>query len=103
VSTGAAAVLPQGAADALVARYEDLRRWIIDGAGGGSRWGLVLLRREGLAAWITTWAAAPGAAVVDPCPEVARRLPDAPQVDVVRVLASMTTLLMLNLNGRSVP
>jgi hypothetical protein len=87
----------------LVARYEDLRRWIIDGAGGGSRWGLVLLRREGLAAWIATWAAAPGAAMVDPRPEVARRLPDAPQADVVRVLATMTTLLMLNLNGRSAP
>ena len=103
MSTGAAAVPPPGAADALVARYEDLRRWIVDGAGGGSRWGLVLLRREGLAAWIATWAAASGAAVVDPRPEVARRLPDAHHADVVRVLASMTTLLMLNLNGRSAP
>ena len=55
MNAGAAAVPPQGAADALVARYEDLRRWIVDGAGGGSRWGLVLLRREGLAAWIATW------------------------------------------------
>ena len=96
MNAGASAVLPQGAADALVARYEALRRWIVDGAGGGSRWGLVLLRREGLAAWIATWAAAPGAAVVDPRPEGARRLPDAHQADVVRVLASMTTLLMLN-------
>ena len=86
-----------------MARYEDLRRWIVDGAGGGSRWGLALLRREGLAAWIATWAAAPGAAGVDPRPEVARRLPDAPQADVVRVLARMTTLLMLNLNGRRAP
>jgi hypothetical protein len=85
----------------LVARYEDLRRWIVDGAGGGSRWGLALLRREGLAAWSATWAAAPGAAVVDPRPEVARRLPDAHHADVVRVLASMTTLLMRN--GRSAP
>jgi hypothetical protein len=65
----AAAVPPQGAADALVARYEALRRWIVDGAGGSSRWGLALLRRQGLAAWIATWAAAPGAAaVVDPRP-----------------------------------
>jgi hypothetical protein len=96
----AAAVPPQGAADALVARYEALRRWIVDGAGGSSRWGLALLRRQGLAAWIATWAAAPGAAaVVDPRPEVARRLPDERQADVVRVLASMTTHLMLN--GRS--
>jgi hypothetical protein len=86
----------------LVARYEDLRRWIVDGAGGTSRWGLALLRREGLAAWITTWAAAPGAAGVDPRPEGARRLPDAPQADVVRVLASMTTLI-LTLNGRTAP
>jgi len=100
VSAGAAAIPPQGAADALVARYEDLRRWIVDGAGGGSRWGLVLLRREGLAAWITTWAAAPGAAVVDPRPEGARRLPDAYHADVVRVLAGMT---LRQLNRRSAP
>ena len=103
MNAGAAAVPPQGAADALVARYEDLRRWIVDGAGGSSRWGLALLRRQGLAAWITTWAAAPGAAMVDARPEVARRLPDAPPADVVRVLASMTTHLMLNLNGRRAP
>ena len=101
MSAGAPAVTSQGAADALVARYEALRRWIVDGAGGGSRWGLVLLRREGLAAWIATWAAAPVAAVVDPRPEVARRLPDAHHADVVRVLANMTTLLMRN--GRRVP
>lgn len=102
MSAGAAAVPPPGAADALVARYEDLRRWIVDGAGGSSRWGLALLRRQGLAAWITTWAAAPGASGVDPRPEGARRLPDAPQADVVRVLASMTTLI-LSLNGRTAP
>ncbi len=101
MSAGAAAVRPEGPADALVARYEDLRRWIVDGAGAGSRWGLALLRREGLAAWIATWAAAPGAAAVDPRPEVARRLPDERHADVVRVLASMTTLLMLN--GRRAP
>jgi hypothetical protein len=100
VTAGAAAVPPPGAADALVARYEELRRWIVDGTGGSSRWGLALLRREGLAAWITTWAAAPGAAGVDPCPAGARRLPDAPPADVGRVLASMTTLI-LTLNGRS--
>jgi hypothetical protein len=99
VSAGAVVVTPQGAAEALVARYEDLRRWIVDGADGSSRWGLALLRRQGLAAWIATWAAAPGAAVVDPRPEVARRLSDERQADVVRVLASMTTHLMLN--GRS--
>lgn len=96
-----AAVPSPGAADALVARYEDRRRWIVDGAGGSSRWGLALLRREGLAAWIATGAAAPGAAAVDPRPELARRLPDERHADVVRVLASMTTLLMLN--GRSAP
>ncbi len=100
MSAAVAAVPPQGAADALVARYEDLRRWIVDGAGGSSRWGLALLRREGLAAWIATWAAAPGAAAVDPRPEVARRLPDAPHADVGRVLAGMT---LLRLHWRSAP
>lgn len=100
MSARVAAVSPQGAADALVARYEDLRRWIVDGAGGSSRWGLALLRREGLAAWIATWAAAPGAAAVDPRPEAARRLPDAPQADVVRVLAGMT---LLRLTWRNAP
>ena len=100
MSAGAAAIAPEGAADALVARYEDLRRWIVDGAGGSSRWGLALLRREGLAAWLATWAAAPGTVVVDPRPEVACRLPDARHADVVRVLAGMT---LLRLNGRSAP
>ena len=100
MTTEAAAVPTLGAADALVARYEDLRRWIGDGAGPGSRWGLALLRREGLAAWITTWAAAPSAAPVAPHPEMARHLPETHQAALVRVLAGMT---LLRLDGRRAP
>lgn len=100
MTAGAVVVTPQGAAEALVARYKDLRRWIVDGAGWSSRWGLALLRREGLAAWIAAWAAAPGPAAVAPPQEAAHRLPDERHAEVVRVLVSMA---LPRLNRRNAP
>jgi hypothetical protein len=36
-------------------RYEDLRRHVIDGAGG-HRLGLALFHREGMKAWLDAWS-----------------------------------------------
>ena len=92
MSAGAAAVRPEGPADALVARYEDLRPGSSTGTGAGSRWGLALLRAARARCVDHDWAAGARRPAVAPHPEVARRLPDAHQADVVRVLATMTTL-----------
>jgi hypothetical protein len=100
VSARALAVLPPGTVQALVTRYEDVRRWIVDGSGWSSRWGLAILRREGLAAWIAAWASTPGPAAVEPPPDAALRLPDERHAEVVRVLTSMA---LGHLNGRSSP
>jgi hypothetical protein len=53
------------AADPAVARYEELRQDVITGAPGGGRSGLVVLVREGLAAWLVQ-APAHAAAVRPP-------------------------------------
>jgi hypothetical protein len=100
VNAGAPAVLPAGTAQALVTRYEDLRRRIVDGSGWSSRLGLAILRREGLAAWIAAWTSTPGPAAVDTSPDAALRLPDERHAEVVRVLASMA---LVRLNRRSAP
>lgn len=72
--------------------YEGLRRSVLGDAPFGGHVGLVLLRREGLTAWMAE--AAPGAASVEPPghPErgaAAARVSDAIHAAVVRVLASM--------------
>lgn len=36
----------------LAAAYEQLRNGVLDGAGAGSHFGLVVLLREGVAAWL---------------------------------------------------
>ena len=75
----------------LVAHYEDLRRRVLIGKTWGSRLGLALLLREGIAAWMEGWSLYPG--VVPPVepehglPEEA--LPDGRCADVVRLLAQM--------------
>ena len=43
--------------DTVVAAYEELRRRVLTGAPFGGPVGLVLLRREGLVAWMTRGAA----------------------------------------------
>lgn len=75
------------ARQALVDRYEQLRRHALDGDGQGWRLGLALLHRRGLAGWVRAWdglpCPPPAAGVV---PTVAVAPGDQP---LVGVLASM--------------
>ena len=77
--------------DTVVGAYEELRRRVLAGAPFGGPGGLVLLRREGLVAWMTRGAA--GGAPVEATD--AERRGAAPLVSneihiaVVRVLVSM--------------
>ena len=72
-------------------RYEDLRRHIIEGFGSRPRLGLAVLVREGLAAWITTWATTSTAVVSTPDPSDGSvlRLANDAHGDLVHVLATM--------------
>lgn len=74
--------------DMFGAAYEALRRSMLAGASGGGHVGLVLLLREGLAAWMSSGAVAatPGA------PErhgVAPIMADESDAAMVRVLAAL--------------
>ena len=76
--------------DTLGAAYEELRHRVLAGTTFGGHFGLVLLLREGLAAWMARWAA--GSAPVEPA--AVRRVAapivgDEIHAAVVRVLASM--------------
>jgi hypothetical protein len=74
--------------DTFVAAYEALRRRVCAGASCGSL-GLVLLLREGLAAWMAHGAAC--SAPVEPERRVAAPIMSNDEIDatVVRVLANM--------------
>lgn len=76
----------------LTERYEALRARVLARSTGGDRYGLALLLREGMAAWIAAWsscscplsvAAAPMLSVTDLAPPIAE--PTA----IVALLASM--------------
>ena len=87
----AAAAAPTGR-DPFGAAYEALRRRVLAGSPFGGSFGLVLLLREGLAAWMARGSA--GAAPVEPAADPDRRrvapiVPDEIHAAVVRVLASM--------------
>ena len=74
--------------DTFVAAYEALRRSVLAGASGGGPVGLVLLLREGLAAWMAHRPA--GSAPVEPEQRVAAPiLSNEIDAAVVRVLANM--------------
>ncbi|HLQ23528.1 MAG TPA: hypothetical protein VK132_09990 [Gemmatimonadales bacterium] len=78
--------------DVLGAAYEELRRRVLTGSAFGGAGGLVLLLREGLAAWMARGAA--GAAPGEPAVKLERcaalpRVSDGIHAAVVRVLASM--------------
>jgi len=78
--------------DVFGATYEELRRRILTGSAFGGPFGLVLLLREGLAAWMARGSAcgAPGPPAADPDRRGAAPLvPDEIHAAVVRVLASM--------------
>ena len=72
--------------------YEELRRHAVTGSAGGGRHGLVVLVREGLAAWLARRSSC--ADVIEPGspphrPVGAALGTDATQADLVRVLASL--------------
>jgi len=78
--------------DPSVAAYENLRRHVLAGTAFGSPFGLVLLRREGLAAWVSRGATS--TAALEPAADrepraAAPNVPDGIRASVVQVLASM--------------
>ena len=78
--------------DVFGATYEELRRCVLTGAAFGGPVGLVVLLREGLAAWMACGSA--GAAPVERTRDPDRRaaaplVSDELHAAVVRVLASM--------------
>lgn len=84
-------VLPMGS-DSSVAAYENLRRHVLAGTASGSPFGLVLLRREGLAAWVSRGATSTTA--IEPAADreprgAAPNVSDGIRASVVQVLASM--------------
>ena len=73
------------------ARYETLRSYAVERHAPASREGLVVLLRQGVAAWMDAWSTLP----VPTRPTRAEReqpspLPNGASAEVVRVLASMT-------------
>ena len=85
--------MSQEAADAAdwARRYEQLRGLAVGGTpSAGRRWGLALVMRQGLVAWMRAWprrTEAPSARERFPCPDVVTMVTDAGQL--VAVLAGM--------------
>ena len=80
------------AEDPAVARYEELRQDVITGAPGGGRSGLVVLVREGLAAWLAhapAHAAAVPPSAAPPGRSAAPLVGDEVQQRLVGMLATM--------------
>lgn len=79
-------------ADSSVAAYEELRSHVRAGSAFGGHLGLVLLLREGVAAWMTRGSASPAQAepTASPaCPAVAPVVTDEIHAGIVQVLADM--------------
>lgn len=75
-----------------VSRYEALRTYVVERHSPSSRDGLVVLLRQGVAAWMEAWSKLPA---LPPRPAPAERqppssLPDDATTHVVRILATMT-------------
>ena len=82
---------PRQNAPAHVARYEELRRHVVDQQILAGRFGLAVLLRQGLAAWVDQRSKMP-APTPAPSAESSRPsppLPDSTSADVVHVLAAM--------------
>lgn len=92
-SGGERAETPVNKDDALVDRYEEIRRTFFGRHQGTIKWGLVVLRTKGMAAWARSWQ--------EYCEGGVRHTPSVPSVstaslhfpsnseEVVRVLAGM--------------
>jgi hypothetical protein len=80
------------AEDPAVARYEELRQEVITGAPGSGRYGVIVLVREGLAAWLAhapAHAAAVPPAAAPPGRLVAPLVGDEVHQRLVGMLATM--------------
>ena len=77
-------------APAHVVRYEELRRHAVERQILAGRFGLAVLLRQGLAAWVEQWSKVP-APLPTPSVEISRPspLPDGTSADVIHVLAAM--------------
>ena len=79
---------PQQNVPAYVARYEELRRHVVERQILAGRLGLAVLLRQGLAAWVEQWSQ-----VSTPTPSTERSRPsplsDDTSADVIHVLAAM--------------
>jgi hypothetical protein len=76
----------------IAVRYEQLRNHAVSGIGGGDRFGLVILLREGVAAWMadaSTQAAATTQRVAEGAPDPMPVVADELHADMVGVLANM--------------
>lgn len=79
-----------GATNACAMAYEALRTHVLTGTTAGSPAGLVLLLRQGVAAWMVRRSAGVASPAVASLTPIATRLAgDETQVTLVRVLASM--------------
>ena len=83
-------VAPQQNTPAHVARYEELRRHAVERQILAGRFGLAVLLRQGLAAWVEQWSKMP-APTPAPSAEISRPspLPDDTSAAVINVLAAM--------------
>jgi hypothetical protein len=79
--------------------YEQLRRHMLAGLPGGGRFGLAVLLREGVAAWIDRCAACPAPASSTSLNEAAS-LTVAPQLHagIVQILASIALSMAQEIN-----
>lgn len=72
-------------------RYETLRSYVLDRHAPPSRDGLVILLRQGMAAWINAWSKIPELmpqpAKVEP--QNSPPIPDDTSIEVVHILAAM--------------
>ena len=82
--------VPQQNAPAHIARYEELRRHVVEQQSLAGRLGLVILLQQGLAAWVEQWSKMPTPTPA-PSSEISRPslLPDDTSADVINVLAAM--------------
>ena len=81
---------PQQNAPAHVARYEDLRRHAVERQILAGRFGLAVLLRQGLAAWVEQWSKMPAPTPAAPADRSRPSpLPDDTSADVINVLAAM--------------
>ena len=75
-------------APAHVVRYEELRRHAVERQIVAGRFGLAVLLRQGLAAWVEQWSKMPAPT---PCAENSTPSPlaESTSADVINVLAAM--------------